>query len=211
MASTYPPNDGRSEGGREKSVTDSGASDQATSHNREGGRPPLPSEQVEPPAMFYTCTTRGPQEWLHGERVCISAGNAWRAEYDRFDHFVPDAAELYIDCGGFQAVKKFGGEYPYTVEDLFAWAEEVGADYVAGMDWMCASASVVAEHADDLSADEIAPVPDRIEQTIDRQIEQYAVYQDGDYSFELVPTLQGYEPADYRYCAERLRVTSSAP
>lgn len=171
----------------------------------EGDHPLLPSERVSAPEMFYTCTTRGPQEWLHGEHICISAGNAWRAEYDRFDHFVPDAEELFIDCGGFQAVAKFGGEYPYTPTELFEWAESVGADYVAGMDWMCAPASEIAAQSDELDVDDIASIPERVQQTITRQIEQYEVYRRGDYSFTFVPTLQGYSPADYRYCAARLK------
>lgn len=168
---------------------------------------PLPGGQTAPPRMYYVCTTLGAQEWLNRHHVLVSAGVAWRNPGgDSFDIYVPEEpATLLIDSGGFQAAAYFGDEYPYTPRELFEWAEDVGADYVAGMDWLCNPAEDLASKKQSLDADDIAPIPDRIEWSIEQQIKQYRVYKNGDWSFELMPSVQGHEPEDYQYCARRLK------
>ena len=169
---------------------------------------PLPGGQTAPPRMYYVCTTLGAQEWLNRHHVLVSAGVAWRNpnSEEGFDIYVPEEpATLLIDSGGFQAAAYFGDDYPYTARELFDWAEEVGADYVAGMDWLCSPAEDLASKKGSLDADDIAPIPDRIEWSIEQQIKQDRVYKDGDWSFELMPSVQGHEPEDYQYCARRLK------
>jgi hypothetical protein len=163
-------------------------------------------ERVDPPRMFYVVTTTGPQEWLEGEHILTSAGGAWNNPGTGFKMWIPDETEsLFVDSGGFQSTVHWGGEFPYSATDLFEWAEEIGADYVAGMDLACERAEDLANIYDDLEADEIDTISERVEKTIDNQLLQNRVYREGDWSFEFVPVVQGYQPSDYRYCARRLR------
>lgn len=164
------------------------------------------SDQIHPPRMYYVVTTTGPQEWLAGHHVLASAGVAWRNPGNGFNIWTPDDREsLFIDSGGFQATVHYGGEYPYSPTDLFEWAEQVGADYVAGMDWACEEAEVLAEIYDHLDESDVQDIPTRIDRTIEKQVEQANVYESGDWPFEFVPVVQGLTTDDYRYCARRLR------
>jgi len=171
------------------------------------------------PEMFYVKGATGPQRWFDGENVLISAGVAWRSRRtEGFASMEPeDAGRLFIDSGGFQASAWFlgndGGDgYPYDARTLFEWAEEVGADYVAGMDYACERRDALAatvnnnERANgNVEPSDIPPVAERIEMSIEEQIEQARIYDEGDWSFDFVPVVQGLTPEDYRYCARRLR------
>lgn len=164
------------------------------------------SDQIRPPRMFYVVTTTGPQEWLAGHNILGSAGTAWRNPGTGFSLWLPDDREsLFVDSGGFQATVWFGGEYPYSPTDLFEWCADVGADYVAGMDWACEEAEALAGMYDHLDEADIASIPQRIERTIEKQVEQVDVYESGDWPFQFVPVVQGLTTDDYRYCARRLR------
>lgn len=185
------------------------AQSQAVSGDRDDG------ESITPPEMYYVATTLGEQEWLDGHDILLSAGTAWKnpgksGANEGFDITVPESEQLFIDSGGFQATAHFGCEYPYDDSDLFVWAEDLGADYVAGMDFACERAEILAENIEAADADTIPSIGERIERTIDKQIEQYALYseladRDGGWSFEFVPVVQGYSVEQYRYCAERLK------
>lgn len=170
------------------------------------GSPPRRTE-TPPPRMYYVLSTLGPQEWLERHHVMVSAGTAWRNPGDGFSIATPDnPASLFIDSGGYQAAVHFRDAYPYSPRRLFEWAESVGADYVAGMDWACEEGEELTS-APQVTVDpsEIASVPTRIERSIDYQIEQARVYEAGDWSFDFVPVVQGLRPSDYRYCARRLK------
>jgi hypothetical protein len=61
-----------------------------------------------------------------------------------------EPASLVVDSGGFQAATRWNGSkacerglhgrYPYSPTELHDWAEEIGADVVAGMDVACETA-----------------------------------------------------------------------
>lgn len=172
--------------------------------------------EIRPPTMFYVATVLGEQPWLAGENILVSAGTAWRnpgssGKSGGFDVYVPETDCLFVDSGGFQAAVHYGNKYPYSPSKLFEWAEEIGADYVAGMDWACEKEQALREAPMvTVTADTVASVPERIERTINDQIEQAKIYKQGDWSFELVPAVQGYTIDDYRYCARRLRQANIA-
>lgn len=166
---------------------------------------------VDDATMYYVKTTLGDQPWLDGENVLLSAGVAWRNPGDGFTLEPPENPEsLFIDSGGYQAAVHFQDEYPYTATELFEYAESVGADYVAGMDWACESAESLAALYDGIEPEDIAPIEDRLERSIDDQIKQLEAYENGDWSFELVPVVQGYNVDQYRYSARRLRQANLA-
>lgn len=160
---------------------------------------------AEPPTMYWVKGPQGPQDWLDGEDVLISAGAAWRNSGSGFNTDVPDADRLFVDSGGYQAAVHFRDAYPYSARDLFEWAEEIGADYVAGMDWACEDPAALAGLFDDVEPDDIAPVDVRLERTIRDQRECLDVYQSREWSFEFVPVVQGNEIDQYRWCARKLR------
>lgn len=193
--------------------------EKAGSHTSSAGEA-VNTEGVSPPDMFYVATVLGSQPWLAGQNILISAGTAWKnpgrnGAGEDFDINIPEHRQLMVDSGGFQATAHFGARYPYDDTDLFVWAEDVGADYVAGMDFTCEEASVLESEVEAANADEIPSVDDRIERTIDKQVEQYTLYtelrdHEEGWSFEFIPVVQGRSVAQYRYCAERLKAAGLA-
>lgn len=173
------------------------------------------SDGVEPPKMFYVATVLGTQPWLAGQDILVSAGTAWKnpgqnGAEEGFDINIPEHKQLMVDSGGFQATAHFDAEYPYADTDLFVWAEDVGADYVTGMDFTCEEASVLESEVEAADADTIPSISERIERTIDKQSKQYALYteladREGGWSFDFIPVVQGHSVQQYRYCAERLK------
>lgn len=168
-------------------------------------------QEIHPPKMFFVATTLGRQAWLDGFDILVSAGTAWRnpgksGKNNGFDIHVPDAELLFIDSGGFQAAVHYDDKYPYDARELFEWAKSIDADFVAGMDWACEEADALREAPTvTVTADTIASVPERIERSIEDQIRQAEVHEEGNWPFTFVPTVQGYSVSDYRYCARRLR------
>jgi len=145
------------------------------------------------PKMFYVWNGLGDFPLMHGENVMVSAGSAWNnpPKGEGFNAFVIPSEELFVDSGGFQAAK--WQKYPYTAEEYMDWAESVGADYVAGMDFAC------ERDLGDLS------VEDRLDRTINKQVEQTEVYESNGYDFDLVPVIQGTKVNQYLKSIERLR------
>jgi len=80
-------------------------------------------------------------------------------------------------------------DLPYTWRSYFDWAESIDADYVALPDAACEPSLHPSE-----------PI-DRVYHSILWQYEAYQDYLHGDYSFDVVPVLQGWEARDYRLCA----------
>lgn len=136
-------------------------------------------DDLKPPKMFYVWGELGDFPPMHGENVMISAGSAWNnpPKGDGFNAFIIPNKELFIDSGGFQAAK--WQKYPYSAEEYMNWAESVGADYVAGMDFAC------EPEISEMS------VKDRLKKTIGNQVRQMDVYEANDYNFKLVPVIQG--------------------
>lgn len=172
--------------------------------------------------MFYVSTRLGGQPWFEGEGkdILISAGTAWKnpgksGAEQGFDIDIPEHEELFVDSGGFQATVHFESEYPYSPAQLFTWAEDVNADYCAGMDFACEEADKLAEDLDGVDADAIPSIDERIELTIEKQIEQYELYselagREEGWSFQFVPVVQGNTIEEYRYCAQQLKAAGLA-
>lgn len=172
--------------------------------------------------MYYVSTRLGTQPWFEGEGkdILVSAGTAWKnpgknGAEEGFDIDIPEHERLFVDSGGFQATVHFDSEYPYSPAELFTWAEDINANYCAGMDFACERADVLAEGVDAADADTIPSIEKRIELTIEAQIVQYELYselagREGGWSFEFVPVIQGNTTDEYRYCAQRLKAAGLA-
>jgi hypothetical protein len=155
--------------------------------------------------MFYVTGSLGSDPYLEGEPVLVSAGVAWNNPGSGFTMEVPDADPLFVDSGGYQIMAHFDGEYPFSIREYLDWADSIGADYVAGRDWICTPAEDLGDGGNEDSREALPTIPERINQTIEAQAEQAVLVDKGDWDFEFVPVLQGYSVDDYRYCARRLR------
>jgi len=149
---------------------------------------------MKAPKMYYGVSWNGGlEDTFEDDGILVSAGVAWYTDKnsDWFGSFrIPDKRDgLWVDSGGFQATRKWGTEYPFTVGECFNWAEQVVADYVATPDIAC-------EPSLDSST-----VDERVVKTVSNTVEATNLYQDGQWSFELVPVLQGFTVEDYRKCA----------
>jgi hypothetical protein len=165
------------------------------------------------PTMYYCLDNIGGYDgFFDGEHVLASAGVAYRNPgSDRFSLGVPtDPASLIVDSGGFQAATRWNGveacerglhgRYPYSPTELHEWAEEIGADVVAGMDVACETAMDLFG-ADGLEKGYIWPgdYRDRLLESLDYQRRQQRVYEAGEYSHALMPVIQGNTLADYEH------------
>ena len=142
------------------------------------------------PTTYYCQDTIGSYDGMFdGENVLVSAGLAWNNPGDGFTLNVPDAKSLFVDSGGFQATTGWNLRYPYNPANYFAWAESVGADYVALPDFACEPSL------------HYSPVRERVLRTAGLHVRAMQEYEEYGYSFTPVPVLQGYEPAHYEECA----------
>jgi len=148
---------------------------------------------MDAPDMFYcvdqpTNTTTA----YEGRCAMLSGGMVWNL-FDEFRFTVPDCRKLFIDSGGFQATDRWDMSYPYEPKELFDWAESINADYVAAPDFACEPElhETSVEH--------------RIERTIEEHAYAFHQYREGDYSFQLLPVLQGYYEDQYEWCVERYK------
>lgn len=142
--------------------------------------------------MHYVWGELGAFVDLHGQPHLTSAGVAWENPGDGFSAWVPDSPSLMVDSGGFQAATKWeDAQYPYSAEELFEWAEEIGADTVAGMDVACETRDVLTD-LDSCRVDP-GPVEDRIAKSLEYQIEQDRIYREGRaedrWSFDFMPVV----------------------
>lgn len=163
---------------------------------------------MEPPRMHYVWGELGPFEDLHGKPHLTSAGVAWENPGDGFTAWVPDSDPLMVDSGGFQAATKWPDcQYPYSPTELFDWAEEIGADIVAGMDVACETRSILQEL--DTCQIDPGPIEERLAKSLEYQIEQDRIYREGRaegrWSFDFMPVVQGYTLDQYRWFARQLR------
>lgn len=143
--------------------------------------------------MFYVWDELGNFPPIEGENVMISAGSAWNNPGKGFTAHIPKHDDLFIDSGGFQASSEWNGKYPYSPEEYMDWAESIGADYVAGMDFAC------EEEISDISLE------NRLQMTVEKQAEQAEVYENNGYDFVLVPVIQGRNINHYLESIDHLR------
>lgn len=158
--------------------------------------------------MFFCMDTTGGYDGVFdGEHVLASAGLAYRNPgTGMFNLHVPDdPASLMVDSGGFQAATRWNGaragerglhgRYPYSPAELHEWADEIGADVVAGMDVACEDAADLF----DFESGYVWPgdYRDRMWDSLDYQLRQQRVYEDGGYDHEFMPVIQGNAAEDY--------------
>lgn len=145
---------------------------------------------MDTPTMFYGIDQPTNHTDAFSDHAgMLSGGMVWKIAGE-FRFTVPECESLFIDSGGFQATSSWDMEFPYEPKELFDWAESIDADLVACPDFAC-----------EPELHETS-VMDRIHRTVEEHALAYAQYKDGDYTFELVPVLQGYEPEQYRRCIE---------
>jgi hypothetical protein len=177
-----------------------------------GDRPPIAdSHPAAAPTMYYCLDNIGTYDGMfNGEHVLASAGVAYRNPgSDRFSLGVPaEPASLIVDSGGFQAATRWNGaqagerglhgRYPYSPTELHEWAEEIGADVVAGMDVACETAADLFG-ADGFEKGYLWPgdYRDRLLESLDYQCRQQRIYEQGEYSYAFMPVIQGNTLADY--------------
>lgn len=145
--------------------------------------------------MYYCWGENAPFEPLTGENVLVSAGVAWGRGKDEFRLNIPDAETIFLDSGGFQAATKWE-RYPYDPIELFEWAEEIGASYVAGMDVACEDRKELLE----LESTKVNPgdVKDRMHRSLIQQRRCRIEYETGDWDFQFIPVIQGRTVEEYK-------------
>lgn len=81
------------------------------------------------------------------------------------------------------------------MKDLHGWAEKNDADVVAGMDVACESTEQLMKMSDDY----LIPgnYKHRMLESLDNQVKQERVWENGDYSHEFMPVIQGNKVEDY--------------
>jgi len=148
---------------------------------------------MDAPDMFYCSdNTLNTTDAFEGRKVMLSGGMVYNISRN-FSYTVPECDTLFVDSGGFQATDRWDMSYPYEPKRLFDWAESIDADYVAAPDFACEP--------------ELHPssVEHRIERTIEEHAFAFDQYHEGDYSFTLIPVLQGYYEDQYKWCIERYK------
>lgn len=103
-----------------------------------------------------------------------------------------------LDSAGFVAMKLYGGEYPWTVEQYVDFAVSHPWDWYAAMDYCCepeiaADRSVVARRVT-LTAERLGDCLAYASHLRD--------YEGMNWISDAMPVLQGWLPSDYRRCAE---------
>lgn len=103
------------------------------------------------------------------------------------------ALSVAADCGGFVAMKRWGGVYQYTKAEYFAWlCKFARLDWAATMDWCCEQEIATNQ----------AQIRVRQLSTTNAAWEFFTEYRDSPWAW--VPTVQGWEVEDYRRHAREL-------
>lgn len=141
--------------------------------------------------MFYCCdNTLNTTDAFADKNMMLSGGMVWNIGSDGFSFTVPECRNLFVDSGGFQATQAWDMSYPYEPKQLFEWAESIGADYVAAPDFACEPELHESS------------VEHRMARTVEEHAYAYSQYDSGDYSFDLIPVLQGYYKDQYERCVD---------
>lgn len=165
--------------------------------------------------MHYALSTMGGFDGLfNGENVLVSAGRAYENPgADRFSIHVPDDPNhLIVDSGGYQAAVHWSGVeacerglpgvYPYTPKEMHTWADEIGADVVAGRDIACERATHLFEFEEGHAWP--GDYRDRLWKSYQNQVQQRGVYESGDFGHDFMPVIQGLKPQEYEEFTDRL-------
>lgn len=153
-------------------------------------------QAVDIPKMYWGIDWNPGYDGLFdGQNVLVSAGVGWYTAWDNDEWFgyprMPEQSnEVFVDSGGFQATARWRGNYPYTIGKYFNWATQMDADYVAGPDLACEPS---LGHSS---------VEERVIKTVAMHREAKRVYETGDWDFQFVPVLQGFEPEHYELCSD---------
>lgn len=164
-------------------------------------------KKSERPTMHYAFGKLGTLDGdLDGLPGLVSAGVAWRNPNGEGEYtiHVPDFDPLMVDSGGFQAATRWSGpcgvptpsmesRFPYSPAELHEWAEEIGADVVAGMDVACEDAVEIHKEGEPWPGD----YKNQMLESLDNQVKQRAHYEEVGYSHEFMPVIQGNKVEDY--------------
>lgn len=138
--------------------------------------------------MFYCCDNNlNCTDAFQDRSVMLSGGMVYNIS-ENFSFTIPPCDKLFIDSGGFQATATWDMSFPYEPRRLYEWAESIDADYVAMPDFAC-----------EPELHETS-VMHRVARTVEEHAYAQHQYDEGDYSFDLIPVLQGYYPEQYEAC-----------
>lgn len=153
---------------------------------------------------FYPTVSRGEfGKYSNIPRALLPASSWARDEvskYGRVRKSIPvptipaTMTDVAADCGGFVASFRWGGEYKYTPEQYVEWLYGVRPSWGAMMDYCCEN---------EITSGKPGIVRDRQRQTRELAERLWAEYQDAPWAW--VPTIQGWEVADYARHVEEMR------
>jgi len=143
--------------------------------------------------VFLALEGRRTDTQIDYPHVLISAATLKGKRKNGFKRFKyhPNVKEIFLDSGGFSFFYK-QGNYPFTPKELAKLGENIGADYVAVMDYPC--------EPDVSRPDGLATNVQRIERTIENA-HKCMKYENVNW----VMVIQGYTKEEYRYCIERIK------
>lgn len=150
---------------------------------------------MQPPEMYYCWGENSGFEPLNGEKILVSAGVAWNRGDGEFRLNIPDASEILLDSGGFQAATKWH-QYPYSPQELFEYAVDIGANRVAGMDVACED----REQLMNMESTKVDPgkVKHRMSRSLTQQKKCDLTYSKSEWPFDFMPVIQGRTVGEYR-------------
>lgn len=119
-----------------------------------------------------------------------------------FIRFIPEPRQDIVsrirkkaaDCGGFVAMKKWGGSYIYSPGQYVQWLRSWSPDWAATMDYCCESP---------LTGGQIEMVVERQKQTTETAYQLWNEHRNEAWAW--VPTVQGWEIEDYQRHARELK------
>jgi hypothetical protein len=119
----------------------------------------------------------------------LPAASFWDRAAGRFR---PAALPAHItdraaDCGGFVATFRWGGVYPFNLDQYVAWLHPFGPAWAATMDLCC---------EDEITGGRPGIVRQRQDETTRRAWQAWQYHYDAPWAW--VPTVQGWTVADYR-------------
>jgi len=106
----------------------------------------------------------------------------------------PYAGRYVLDSGGYTAMDKFGGEFPWSVLEYHDWARDMYAEHPFG--WVA-----VMDLACEPAFDDKISVAERIQRTVDNTI----ALLDHEPDYPVLPVLQGRTVNGWLRCYDKLR------
>lgn len=125
--------------------------------------------------------------------VLLSAASFYRKGFP-LPELPAHCTDTAADSGGFVASFKWGGDYRFAMAEYAAWVDAWRPRWAAMPDYCC---------EDELTSGSAGVVRERQDKTTERAHYFWSTY--GPTATAWVPTVQGWEPADYFRHAEALR------